>query len=122
MLIGLAAFLVLYFSVYYLLSRCLLGHGLQRVTDPAGRKIEIIGRLILVAIALPTLYFLYFVSERLTFAGTFCFFIVYFAAQIGLQAWIEWKFLKGSKQYVVSLIMLVLAVLGMVVFGVIFFV
>ncbi|MDO3411955.1 hypothetical protein QWJ34_19490 [Saccharibacillus sp. CPCC 101409] len=106
MIVWVIGFGVLFILLYFGLSHWLLGGRSVAISDPPGVRVQKIGLLLLTVLALGVLYMLYFVADITSGWFVFWFFIAYWAAQMGLQAWLEWRFLKGSRQYAVSLLLL----------------
>lgn len=87
----------------------LLGVEKKKISDTSAKSINRWGRGIIMVIFLSTLPFVV-ASDVNTMKW---FWIVYFIILLGFQSFLEWKYLKESKQYITTLIFLLLGVILM---------
>lgn len=74
-----------------------------------GKKINLWGKAILAFIAIITNFIiLTYYSEGSVMKW---FFIILIIVALGFQSWIDWKYVKNSKQYKVSIMVLILGVI-----------
>lgn len=85
----------------------LLGVEKQKISETSGKKVDRWGRGIILVIFLCTLPFV--ISNDINIMKWY--WILYFVLLLGLQSILEWKFLKNSKQYVTTLIFLMLSII-----------
>lgn len=85
----------------------LLGVKKEKISETPGKRIDLWGRGIILIISLCTLPFV--INKDISI--TKWFWIFYFIILFGFQAILEWKFLKHSKQYITSLIFLLLCII-----------
>ncbi|MBD3107528.1 DUF4181 domain-containing protein [Bacillus sp. AGMB 02131] len=78
----------------------------RKISETPAKRIDQWGRAIIVIIFLGTYWFV--LDKDINVQKGF--WIFYFTVLFGFQAFMEWKYLKNSKQYVVSLILLMLLV------------
>ncbi|WP_322745738.1 DUF6773 family protein [Paenibacillus donghaensis] len=91
---------------YSILRHYMLGHDREGLWG-TGKKIEIWGKVLLLLAALPIAFsIIYHEGRESQTIKWFWFFLI--TAVFGFQAVIEWKFLKGYKNYIVSLIMILI--------------
>ncbi|TRZ40681.1 DUF4181 domain-containing protein [Niallia circulans] len=88
----------------------LFGVKKKQVSETSGKKVDQWGRRIILMLFLCTIpiYSFYTISET-TFIKWY--WIFYLTALLGFQSMMEWKYLKNSKQYLTTLILLVLGIL-----------
>jgi hypothetical protein len=83
--------------------------GTDRYIDETdGRRVDFWGRIILVIIFLVLLFFVMDTSDETIVKW---FFIIALTITTAFQSIIEWKFLKNSKEFVVTLILWVIALI-----------
>lgn len=75
-----------------------------------GKKVDMWGKIILASIGIISLIIILNI-EDIDRIITKWFWMVFIILAVGFQAFIDWKYLKGSKQYIVSLIVLILGVI-----------
>lgn len=85
----------------------LLGVEKKKVSETFGKKVERWGRGIILVLALCTLPF--FIMKATSSMKWF--WILYLIVLLGFQSILEWKYLKNSKQYVTTLIFLILGII-----------
>lgn len=105
----LVGFLVFYFIVSYLLNRKFTGGKSERITDPTGRKLEMWGSVGIAIAGVIGLYVMYAITDWSPGKEILWFFAFYWTLHMGFRAFLERKYLPGSKQYWVSLILLILS-------------
>ncbi|UTR12649.1 DUF4181 domain-containing protein [Evansella sp. LMS18] len=74
-----------------------------KISDTPGRKMDFWGRVI---ISVSCIIMLIFVFSLEGTEPIKWFFAVYFLLLYGFQAFMEWKYLKGSKEYIATLTVL----------------
>ena len=84
----------------------LLGVEKKKVSETSGKKVDRWGRGMILILFLCTLPF--YVMGDTTFIKWY--WILYLIVLLGLQSILEWKYLKNSKQYVTTLILLIISV------------
>lgn len=70
-----------------------------------GKAINLWGKVILSAVAIIIAIYMNYNGQSLKW-----FWLILIIAAFGFQAFVDWKYLKNSKQYIVSLIVLVMGV------------
>lgn len=102
-----AAFIVFAIVVWVIerVATKLLRVEKRKISDTPGKKIDQWGRGIIVVIFLGTCAFVLDQDESVIRV----FWIFYFILLFGFEAFMKWKFLKNSKQYVVTLILLMVS-------------
>ncbi len=85
----------------------LLGVEKKKISETSGKKVDKWGRGIILVIFLCTLPF--FVVQETNVLKWY--WMLYLTALLGFQSILEWKYLKNSKQYVTTLIFLILGVI-----------
>ena len=85
----------------------LLGVKKKKISETSGKKADRWGRGIILVIFLCTLPIV--ISKDINLMKWY--WILYFVLLLGLQSILEWKFLKNSKQYVTTLIFLMLSII-----------
>lgn len=86
----------------------LLGVEKKRISETPGRKIDAWGRGIILVIFLTTLFFSN--KQNIDLFEMKWFWLGYFILLYGFQVFVEWKYIKNSKQYLASFIMLISSV------------
>ena len=87
----------------------LLGVEKKRLSKTSGKKVDRWGRGIILIFFLCTIpFYTFYVMEDTTFIKWY--WILYLIVLLGFQSILEWKYLKNSKQYVTTLIMLIISV------------
>ncbi|WP_313432200.1 DUF4181 domain-containing protein [Siminovitchia terrae] len=81
----------------------------KKISETPGRKIEAWGRTIILIIYLCLLFFIIDAEPN----KMKLFLISYLILLLGFQALLEWKYLRPSKQYIKTMIMLMLGVVTM---------
>lgn len=87
----------------------ILGVEKKKISDTSAKNINRWGRIIILVIALSALPFVV-TSDVNTMKW---FWIVYLTLLLGFQSFLEWKYLKESKQYITTLIILIVGVIIM---------
>lgn len=105
------AFIIL-FAVIVLIDhfwkKRLRGDVKVKISETPGRKIDFWGRVI---ISVSTIIMLIFVFSLEGIEPIKWFFAVYFLLLYGFQAFMEWKYLKDSKEYIATLAALAVALI-----------
>ena len=83
----------------------LLGVEKMKISETEGKKADIWGRVIIILFIICTLPFTYLYDSSLIW-------VAYLFVIFGYDAFMEWKFIKGSKQYISSLIFMVIIVIA----------
>jgi hypothetical protein len=101
--------LVLLLAIINPLSRnWIVGTGGQEIDETAGKHIELWERIILALIGLYLVFFVIDISDKTTIKW-FC--LIFLVITFGFQSIIEWKYLKDSKQFIVSLLLLLIGLI-----------
>lgn len=107
---GILAFLFVSLILVFLLEKIinkLLGiKHKEKISETAGKNVDRWGRGIILVIFLCSLPF--FIEQEASVMKWY--YILFFISLWGFQSILEWKYLKNSKQYVSTLIFLVLVV------------
>lgn len=100
-------FIVLTLSILHLiLNKLIVGHQKHKIVDK-GKKVAIIGRTFLLILAFITIFYVLEPGESQAYKWSLLLFVV---LVYGFEAMIDWKYLRNTNQYMVSLILLVVAV------------
>lgn len=86
----------------------LLGVEKKRISETPGRKVDAWGRGIILVIFLSIMIFSN--TQSIDLLEMKWFWVGFFIVLFGFQVFMEWKYLKNSKQYLASLIILILDV------------
>jgi hypothetical protein len=112
-IMGLLVFIIILFILFFLLERIvnkLIGVKRQKISETPGRKVDRWGRgitvVILFCIAIP--YFI--INSNVSWKW---YFILLLLFTIGFQAILEWKYIKSSRQYASTLIILIVSLILM---------
>ncbi len=82
----------------------------KRISETSGKRIDRWGRGIILLIFLFTLPFVIFGDSTNIIKW---YWIIYITLLMGFQAFLEWKYLENSKQYVTTIIFIILSVIIM---------
>lgn len=96
--------LIIAFSGFFL-RIWIVGPDKEKLSDD-GNELNIKGKLILGLIGLITAIVI-MIADGVQGMGMKWFWIVFIIISLGFQSFIDWKFLKHTKQHIVSLILLV---------------
>ncbi|ASK63904.1 hypothetical protein CFK37_17950 [Virgibacillus phasianinus] len=108
-----ASILVVFILVAnFLLNKLFLGRKKKEISETLGKNVHRWGMVIIGVISIYFLFSLDIFNENVMKWFWLSFIII---AQ-SFQSFMEWKFLKGSKQYVVSLIVLMLGLIYFFIF------
>ncbi|WP_338472605.1 DUF4181 domain-containing protein [Niallia sp. XMNu-256] len=106
-------FIIILFILFFLLEKIvnkLLGVKKQKISETPGKKIDRWGRGIIavvhICIAIP--YFV--INNNISLKW---YFIILLIFTIGFQAILEWKYIKNSRQYASTLIILIVGLIFM---------
>ncbi|URN95661.1 MAG: DUF4181 domain-containing protein [Candidatus Pristimantibacillus lignocellulolyticus] len=93
---------------HWILRKEIVDTDREELTE-AGKKVNMWGKIILVTIGFITVIILFSLDELY---GDVMkrFIIIFIIMALGFQTFIDWKFLKGTREYIVSLIVLILGV------------
>ena len=110
--VGFLFFIVLVILMILLIEKVifkLFGVEKKRISETSGKNIDRWGNGIILVIFLCTLPFV--IEKDINVMKWY--WILYFILSLGFQSVMEWKYLKNSKQYVTTLIFLMLSVIIM---------
>ncbi|WP_068614698.1 DUF4181 domain-containing protein [Paenibacillus tuaregi] len=93
----------------YFLRRWIVGTNEKEELPRIGRKVETWGLIILALIGITTCIVL-LVEDTLKGNTLKWFFILFITITAGFRTFVDWKYLRDSKEYMVSLIVLILGV------------
>ena len=112
LLFNILLILVALYGLSFLLEKGiykLLGVEKKEVSETSGKKIDQWGRRIIMILFLSTIpIYTFYALKDTTFIKWY--WILYLTALLGFQSVMEWKYLKNSKQYLATLIFLVLGI------------
>jgi hypothetical protein len=91
-----------------LLRKWIVGTGGQEIDETAGKHIELWGGITLALIGLYLVFFVLDMSDETT-TKWFC--LIFLVITLGFQSIIEWRYLKESKQFIVSLLLLLIGLI-----------
>jgi hypothetical protein len=105
--------LILLVLINIILRKYILAEGSEKISDTNGKNVNrwVKGLLVLIAICI---YF--FVLDTTDYSTIKWFWLIFFSVAIGFQAFMEWKYLKDSKEYIISLIILAVGLIYICVF------
>ncbi|MHC0038764.1 DUF4181 domain-containing protein [Pseudoneobacillus sp. C159] len=95
--------IILAFS-HFILRLIIVGHERKELTED-GKTVDLWGKVMLSALGIITFIFIYIESEAMKW-----FWIIFVIAALGFQSFVDWKYQKESKRYIVSLIVLIIGV------------
>jgi len=107
--VGIAApILVLVVSITRMIvSGLIVGENKRKISETDGKYIEIFGNILLIIISFSTLYFLDIMNPDVMKWFLLCALIII----LGFHTFLEWYFMKESKQYEASLITLAVGII-----------
>lgn len=109
-----AGFLVLIVSIANaILSKLILGNNRRKVSETEGKYIQIGGLIVIAIIGLCSIFFIFDILEANTMRWFWLFFLI---LAVGFHAIMEWTFLRESKEYVVSLMVLMIGLIYIFMF------
>ncbi|MGO4348772.1 DUF4181 domain-containing protein [Paenibacillus sp. MCAF9] len=100
--IGVVGILLVFASLF--LRKWIVGTAKKETSDK-GKKVSMWGMIIAAIIAAANIIFIDLEGNALKW---FCMVFIFIIA--GFQSFVDWKFLKGSKEYIVTLLVLVIGV------------
>ena len=105
---------ILIFTSDLIIKRSLGITKTEKVTDPSAKKVDRWGRVLIVCIAV--FMFLFVIGKDMIYMKGF--YIGMTVLSLGFQAFLEWKYLNNSKQFIATLLFLIVAVavMGTVLF------
>lgn len=107
---GFFQFVIIFIILSVFIERVIrkrLGVEKQRISETAGKNVDRWGRGIILVTFLATLP--YFIEKEDEIVKWY--WIFYYVILMGFQALIQWKYLKNSKEYIITLIFLVLGII-----------
>ncbi len=106
---GFFQFVIIFILLSVLIERVIrkqLGVEKKKISETAGKNVDRWGRGIILVTFLAT--FPYFIEKEDEIVKWY--WMSYYVILMGFQAFIQWKYLKDSKEYIISLIFLVLGI------------
>ncbi|EKN68268.1 DUF4181 domain-containing protein [Schinkia azotoformans] len=106
---GFFQFVIIFILLSVLIERVIrkrLGIEKKKISETAGKNVDRWGRGIILVTFLAT--FSYFIDKDDEIVKWY--WISYYVILMGFQTYIQWKYLKDSKEYILSLIFLVLGI------------
>jgi hypothetical protein len=85
-----------------------VGPGRQEIDEIAGKNIDLWGRIIFVLLGLFLVFFVIDISDETTIKW-FC--LTFLLITFGFQSIIEWKFLSNPREFIVTLLLLLIGLL-----------
>ncbi|WP_430168667.1 DUF4181 domain-containing protein [Peribacillus psychrosaccharolyticus] len=103
-------FILAVFLLFFFLEKAIrkwLGIHKVKISDKSYKKKDLTGRILIAVVLLCTLPY------ALTKDGNVqqLYFIFYLIVLLGFQTYLQWRYLKNSKEYILTLILLFLSVL-----------
>ncbi|WP_409275791.1 DUF4181 domain-containing protein [Neobacillus sp. SCS-31] len=92
----------------YFLRRWIVGPGGQYISETDGKYFYLMGRIILV---ITGLFLLFFVIDRTDEVTIKSFLLILMAIIYGFDSFIEWKYIKSSKSFLVPILLLLIGVI-----------
>ena len=109
-----AGFLVLVVSIANaILSKLILGNIRRKVSETEGKYIQRWGLVVIAIIGFSSIFFVFDILDTNVMKWFWLFFLI---LTVGFHSFIEWKFLRESKEYMVSLIVLMIGVIYILIF------
>ncbi|MNV68862.1 hypothetical protein D3C71_1617360 [compost metagenome] len=106
---GMAIIVIVLSISSYFLRKWIVGTVEQEELSRAGRKVDLWGKVLLSLIVIACIVSMV-VEDRLEGAALKWLFILTIIIATGFQAFIDWRYRKGSKEYLASLAILALGV------------
>jgi len=103
--------LAIFFFLLEKIINKLLGVEKKKISETSGKKVDQWGRGIILVFLCTLPFYTFYAMEDTTFIKWY--WILYLIVLLGFQSILEWKYLKNSKQYVATLIFLILGVIFM---------
>ena len=101
--------LVLFLAFFHLLLRLLIIKNEKAEIGEDGSKVNLWGKLVIALIAIPISSFI-IMTNNLESQVMKWFFVLLVIVALGFQSFIDWKYLKGSKRFVVSIVVGIIGV------------
>ncbi len=108
-----APILVLVVSIANLIvSKLIVGGKRRKISETDGKIINILGLIIIATMGICSAFFIDIFDNNVMKWFWLCLLILI----VGFQSFLEWKFLKESKDYIVSLIVLLIGIIYIFIF------
>lgn len=101
---GFLVFCIVVIISFFLLEKMvnkLLGVKKKKISETSGKKVDLLGRRIFLVVFLCGIPFFVWADVMKWY------WIFYLTILIGFESFLEWKYLKNSKQYITTLILLI---------------
>lgn len=109
----LAPILVLIVSIANIIvGRLIVGKKRRKISDTDGKNMQFLGLLTIAIIGIWCVFVFDIIATNVMKWFWLCFLII----TVGFQLFLEWKFLKESKEYLVSLIVLMIGLIYILIF------
>lgn len=95
----------------FIVGRLIVGKERRKIYETDGKYIHIAGLIMIGIVGIWILYDLLDNAQVMKW-----FWLLFLTLTVGFQSLMEWKFLKGSKEYIVSLIVLLIGLIYILVF------
>lgn len=106
--------LALVISIAYpIIGKFMLGSEKRKVSETDGKYIQLSGLLLITIAAVAVILFVVDISDNRKMRYFWLFFV---SITFGFQAVVEWKYLKGSREYLVSLMVLMIGLVYILLF------
>lgn len=103
-----APILVLIVSIAnFIVGRLIVGEKRRKVSETDGKMVQILGLVIIVVIGLGSMFVIDIFNPQIMK----WFWLSFLTLNFGFHAFLEWKFLKETKEYIVSLIVLLIGLI-----------
>lgn len=109
-MVGKLALIVIVLTVAHLALKIWIVGKEKEEMPEAGKNVGLWGKSAFAVLAI-SIYFVLIMTGRTEGELIKWFLMLLIIMAVGFQSFLEWKYLKGSKQYIVSLIVLILGVI-----------
>ncbi|WP_342667338.1 DUF4181 domain-containing protein [Domibacillus robiginosus] len=106
-------FLVIFGILCFLVEKLLrkwLGIEKRKISETTGKNIDRLGRVIILIAFLCTFPFTFALTEDLNAMKWY--WILYLVLLLGFQGFVQWRYLKNSREYVITLVFLVIGAIA----------
>ena len=96
-----------------IVGKLILGSNRRKVSETEGKYIQIWGLVVIAILGICSIFFFVDILDANVLKWFWLFFLI---LTVGFHSFLEWKFLRESKEYVVSLIVLMIGIIYILLF------
>ncbi|ALX49732.1 MULTISPECIES: DUF4181 domain-containing protein [Lentibacillus] len=98
---------------YIIVGKIIVGNKKRKISDKFGKNIQIVGLVIFGVIGISCILFVLDISNNDVMKWFWLFFLT---ITLGFQSFLEWKFLRETREYMVSLVVLMIGLIYILIF------